>query len=101
MYKNRNQDTESDQTNIEPPRKKHRMSLVSSAVNGRPLNQARQELITQSLSNMICVDMLPYNTVDHEGFRKFMSKSNYTSPVLFKLIHGQKVLGQKVRENIL
>lgn len=91
MYKNRNQDTESDQTNIEPPRKKHRMSLVSSAVNGRPLNQARQELITQSLSNMICVDMLPYNTVDHEGFRKFMSKSNYTSPVLFKLIHGQKV----------
>ncbi|KAL4091722.1 hypothetical protein QTP88_026370 [Uroleucon formosanum] len=68
-----NQDTESDQTNIEPPRKKHRMSLVSSAVNGRPLNQARQELITQSLSNMICVDMLPYNTVDHEGFRKFMN----------------------------
>lgn len=57
------------------------MSLVSSAVNGHSLNQTHQELITQALNKIICVDMLPYNTVGHEGFRKLISKSNYTKPL--------------------
>lgn len=61
------------------------MSLVSSAVNGRSLSQTRQELITQAFSNIICVDILPYNTVDHEGFRKLMGKSNYTKPLYIKV----------------
>jgi len=43
--------------------KKIRRSNVASACNIRPINKNRSELITQSICNMICEDMLSHNTV--------------------------------------
>ncbi|KAL4091922.1 hypothetical protein QTP88_026529 [Uroleucon formosanum] len=46
----------------------------SSSSSSTPYHyKNRSELITQSICNMICEDMLPINTVGHSGFKNLMN----------------------------
>ncbi|KAL4103999.1 hypothetical protein QTP88_019312 [Uroleucon formosanum] len=55
---------------------------VASACAIRPIDKNRSELITQSICNMICEDMLPINTVEHSGFKNLLNvmESSYNVP---------------------
>jgi len=55
------------------PTKKVRRSNVALACTIQSIDKNRSELITQSICNMICEDMLPINTVTHRGFKKLMN----------------------------
>jgi len=62
-----------DNNRILPPKRK-RTSRVSASINNfNDISQGRQELITQALTKMLTVDLLPTSFVENEGFRSFIN----------------------------
>ncbi|KAL4096603.1 hypothetical protein QTP88_021523 [Uroleucon formosanum] len=57
----------------QPPQKRLKRSHVSTAIKFRPVDKSRAELITQSICQMITMDMLPFSEVENKRFRKLMS----------------------------
>lgn len=56
-----------------PPPKRKRLSRVSASIEDFiDISEGRQELITQALTKMITVDLLPTSFVENKGFISFM-----------------------------
>jgi len=47
--------------------------ITLTAIKFRPVDKSCAELITQSICQMITMDMLPFSMVENKGFRKLMS----------------------------
>lgn len=61
---------------LESQRKKSCQSKSISDYIGasdRPCNATRAEIITQAIAYMLSVDMLPFSSVEGEGFKKLMA----------------------------
>jgi hypothetical protein len=57
-----------------PPPKRKRTSRVSTLTNSSiNISEGRQEIITQALTKMLTVDLLPTSFVENEGFRSFLN----------------------------
>jgi len=58
---------------IPPPKRKRTSRMSTSINNSNDINQGRQELITQALTKMLTIDLLPTSFVENEGIRSFIN----------------------------
>ncbi|XP_054728678.1 E3 SUMO-protein ligase ZBED1-like [Anastrepha obliqua] len=62
-----------DSEEILPPNRKRQSWVSTSTSSFTSITQDRQELITQALTKMLTMDMLPTSFVKNEGFKSLMS----------------------------
>lgn len=58
---------------VSPTKRKRKSRVAAEAEHERPLSKERQELITQAVTQMISMDILPLSFVENEGFKFLMS----------------------------